>query len=127
VEILVPIAAGELLDKITILEIKAERIRDAEKLANIARELVALSRVAQTLALAAPLLELRAALKKVNEEIWEIEDRIRDCERARRFDEGFIALARAVYQTNDKRAALKREINLKLGSALIEEKSYRPY
>jgi predicted nucleic acid-binding Zn-ribbon protein len=126
-EILVPTAAGELLDKITILEIKSERIADAAKRANIARELDALTRIASRLAWSDELQGLKARLKAVNEQLWEIEDRVRECERAGRFEAAFVALARSVYQTNDKRAALKREINLKLGSAIIEEKSYAPY
>jgi hypothetical protein len=126
-EILVPTAAGELLDKITILEIKAERIADAAKRANIERELDALNCIAMRLPWSEELRGLKAGLKTVNEQIWGIEDRVRECERAGRFDAAFVALARSVYQTNDKRAALKREINLKLGSVIIEEKSYAPY
>jgi hypothetical protein len=126
-EILVPTAAGELLDKITILEIKSERIADAAKRANIARELDALTRIALRLAWSDELQGLKARLKAVNEQLWELEDQLRECERAERFDVAFVALARSVYKTNDKRAALKREINLKLGSAIIEEKSYAPY
>jgi hypothetical protein len=126
-EILVPTAAGELVDKITILEIKCERIADAAKRANVARELEALSRIAAKLPWTAELKDLKARLKSVNEAIWEIEDKVREAERARRFDAAFVALARSVYQTNDARAALKREINLLLGSAIIEEKSYEPY
>jgi len=126
-EILVPTAAGELIDKITILEIKSERIADAAKHANISRELEALSRIAAKLPWTGELHELKARLKSVNEAIWEIEDKVREAEHAKRFDAGFVALARCVYQTNDKRAALKRDINLKLGSSIVEEKSYAPY
>lgn len=126
-EILVPTAAGELVDKITILEIKFERIADAAKRANVARELEALTRIAATLPWTGELKDLKARLKSVNEAIWEIEDKVREAERAKRFDAAFVALARSVYQTNDKRAALKRDINLKLGSAIVEEKSYAPY
>lgn len=126
-EILVPTAAGELVDKITILEIKSERIQDAAKRGNVARELEALSKIAAKLDWTAELRDLKARLKSVNEAIWEIEDKVREAERAKRFDAAFVALARSVYQTNDKRAALKREINLKLGSAIVEEKSYEPY
>lgn len=126
-EILVPTAAGELIDKITILEIKSERIADTGKRANVTRELDALMKTAQSLPWSDELRALKSSLKKVNEAIWEIEDKVRDCEHDKRFDASFVALARSVYQTNDKRAALKREINLKLGSAIIEEKSYKPY
>lgn len=124
---MVPVSWGELLDKITILQIKQERLDDAAKRANVTAELAALTAVAGTAladaALAAPL----AALKAVNESLWVIEDRLRDKEAAGRFDADFIELARAVYFTNDRRAALKRDINRLLNSALVEEKSYRPY
>jgi len=122
---MVPVSWGELLDKITILQIKQERLRDDAKRINVTVELTALTAVAGTgMAQAAALL---AALKKVNEALWDIEDRIRDKERDAAFDAEFIALARAVYVTNDKRADLKRDINRLLGSALMEEKSYSPY
>ena len=124
----IEIAPGELIDKITILEIKTERMSDAEKLANVRVELDVLS--ASRDAAIAPshqMTRLTADLKAVNEELWVIEDDIRDCERAGDFGPKFIELARAVYQTNDRRAALKREINVLLGSALVEEKSYQPY
>jgi hypothetical protein len=124
---MVPVSWGELLDKITILQIKQERLDDAAKRANVAAELAALNAVAGAVpadaALAAPLAELKA----VNESLWGIEDRLRDKEAAGDFDADFIALARAVYFTNDRRAALKREINRLLHSAMVEEKSYRPY
>jgi hypothetical protein len=124
---MVPVSWGELLDKITILQIKQERLDDDAKRANVAAELAALTTVAGAAladaALAAPL----AALKAVNESLWVIEDRLRDKEAAGRFDADFIELARAVYFTNDRRAALKRDINRLLNSALVEEKSYRPY
>lgn len=127
-EICVPVSFGELVDKITILEIKAERIGDPAKLANIRRELEALEAEWQ----AAPvsrtdISSLRAALKAVNERLWDIEDDIRDKEAAQAFDGDFIRLARSVYFENDERARIKREINTALGSALIEEKSYRDY
>ena len=135
-DILVPVSPGELLDKITILRIKSRRMQDAGKLANVRRELEALERTCGA-ALGAPLAELSgaagglaaeiAALEQVNASLWDIEDRIREHEAASRFDAGFIELARAVYLRNDERAAIKRRINLALGSALIEEKSYRPY
>ena len=124
----IEIAPGELIDKITILEIKTENITDAEKLANVRVELETLetSRDAAIDA-SAEMTELTAALKQVNQELWVIEDDIRDCERAGDFGETFVELARAVYKTNDRRAALKREINTLLGSRLVEEKSYQPY
>ena len=126
--ILVPLSPGELLDKITILRIKAQRIQDAGKLGNIRRELVVLEQhwsqaVGATIELAGD----EAALARVNTELWEIEDRIREHEAQRRFDAGFVELARAVYLRNDERAAIKQRINLKLKSAIVEEKSYRPY
>jgi len=127
-DILVPISPGELLDKITILRIKSARIVDEAKLANVHRELSRLqaSRVA-VLGADADLAVEETALERVNAELWDIEDRIREHEAQQRFDAAFIELARAVYLRNDERAALKRRINLKLQSALVEEKSYRPY
>lgn len=126
--ILVPIAPGELLDKITILEIKLERIADAAKLANVRREFEALDDVRrEKLPANAALDDAAARLKAVNEELWVIEDDIRDCERGGDFGATFIELARAVYRTNDRRAAIKKEINLLLGSDLVEEKSYKEY
>jgi len=122
---MVPVSWGELLDKITILQIKQERIEDAAKRANVTTELQALSAIADVaMAQASALL---AGLKAVNEDLWEIEDRIRDKERDQAFDAEFIELARAVYVTNDRRADLKRQMNRLLGSALVEEKSYKPY
>ncbi|ABI65108.1 MAG: hypothetical protein ACJAU5_001176 [Maricaulis maris] len=126
--ILTAIAPGELIDKITILRIKSERIEDEAKLKNVRTELGILN---ETLAKDVPasdeLSRLDAALQSVNEELWVIEDDIRDCERAGDFGPEFIRLARAVYVTNDKRAALKKEINLLLGSNIVEEKSYAAY
>lgn len=127
-DILVPISPGELIDKITILEIKAERIADAAKLAHVRAELDALAAVrARSVPGSAALNALTGDLRAVNADLWQIEDDIRDCERAGDFGPRFVELARAVYVTNDRRAALKREINTALGSALVEEKSYRPY
>ena len=116
----IEIAPGELIDKITILKIKSERIENAEKVANVRVELETLS-ASRDAALPASeeLTRLTAALKSVNEELWVIEDDIRDRERASDFGPEFIRLARAVYKTNDRRAALKREINELLGSRLI--------
>ncbi|MFK7941762.1 MAG: DUF6165 family protein [Paracoccaceae bacterium] len=122
------IAPGELIDKITILEIKTERISDPVKVANVRIELETLTSSRDTALTASDdLNRLSAALKTVNEALWEIEDDIRDCERAGDFSDKFVQLARSVYITNDKRAALKREINDLLGSKLVEEKSYQPY
>lgn len=122
-QIVAPVSAGELLDKITILEIKAERISDPAKLANVRRELEALAALRDQHGLDA-LVTLTADLKVVNETLWQVEDEIRELEAASRFDARFIELARAVYITNDRRAALKKEINLAVGSAIVEEKSY---
>lgn len=127
-DILTPISPGELLDKITILQIKSERISDPDKLANVRAELEALQQVAKKfIPQDAKMDGLEATLKTVNSELWDIEDDIRECERAQDFGDTFVALARAVYVTNDKRAALKKEINLHLGSRLVEEKSYAAY
>ena len=162
-ELLVPVSAGELLDKITILQIKAQRIGDAAKRANVAVELAALEAVAVRAGLVAAagqapgpdgvfapipavgagsdgggdavadgagqaaLVPVMAQLVTVNGELWDIEDRIRDCERAGDFGPGFVELARAVYRTNDRRAALKAQINQLCGSQLVEEKSYAAY
>ena len=127
-DILVPISPGELLDKITILRIKSSRMSDPVKLANVRRELAALE---QTWQRAVPdpaaLSADEEALHTVNARLWDIEDRIRDHEATRRFDAAFIELARAVYVNNDERALIKKRINTALGSALVEEKSYRPY
>jgi hypothetical protein len=126
--ITVPVSFGEVLDKITILEIKSERISDAAKLVNVRRELDALNNTwAQAVPDQARIAELRRQLKAVNESLWVIEDDIRDCEKAQDFGPTFIELARAVYVTNDRRAALKKDINLALGSRFVEEKSYQDY
>jgi Flp pilus assembly protein TadD len=127
-EVRIPIAPGELIDKITILEIKTERIRDSAKLANVRAELAELTAARERcLPSSAELARLTGALKAVNEALWQVEDDLRECERARDFGPRFIQLARSVYQNNDRRAALKRQINELLGSWLIEEKSYAPY
>ena len=119
---------GEFLDKLTILEIKAERIADPAKLANVRRELDQLRATWAASPLAArDVARLVAELKAVNVTLWEIEDRIRRHEAEQRFDGEFVQLARSVYRTNDRRAALKRELNLALGSDLLEEKSYPEY
>ena len=119
---------GEFLDKLTILEIKSERIRDPAKLANVMRELALMRRLWDAATgVDGEIPALVAELRTVNESLWVIEDQIRDCEAAGRFDAGFVELARSVYQTNDRRAAIKRRINAVLGSELIEEKSYKEY
>ncbi|MDC8015365.1 DUF6165 family protein [Tahibacter soli] len=123
-----PISHGELIDKITILEIKSERIADPAKLANVRKELDLLNAIwAADPICAVDIADERARLKHVNQTLWDIEDRIRLKEKAQAFDAEFIELARAVYFQNDDRAAVKREINVKLGSQLIEEKSYQNY
>lgn len=127
-EIKVPISPGELLDKITILRIKSQRMIDPAKVANVRLELRALEETwgASEYARADVAADI-AALLAVNERLWVIEDDIRDKERAQAFDAEFIRLARAVYFENDERAAIKRRINTVLGSAIVEEKSYRAY
>jgi hypothetical protein len=127
-EISVPVSPGELLDKITILRIKSSRMRDAQKLANVRVELKVLEETWGASAYAKSDIDADvAALLQVNERLWVIEDDIRDKERAQAFDAEFVRLARAVYFENDERAAIKRRINLKLGSAIVEEKSYAEY
>lgn len=127
-EISVPVSFGELLDKITILEIKSERMTDAAKLANVRRELAALGATWAAHPASKPdIAALRAALKAVNERLWVIEDDIRLKEKAQAFDAEFVRLARAVYFENDERADIKKRINLALGSTYVEEKSYEDY
>jgi Family of unknown function (DUF6165) len=119
---------GEFLDKLTILEIKSERIRDPGKLANVTRELALMRRLWDAATgIDGEVPALVAELKSVNEELWVIEDRIRECEATGSFDATFVTLARSVYHTNDRRATLKRRINALLGSELVEEKSYSEY
>ena len=127
-DLLVPISPGELLDKITILRIKSSRMTDETKLRNVRVELDALEQTWRESGAAVPAVAAdEAALQKVNEELWDIEDRIRDKERAGEFDAVFIELARSVYVTNDERARFKKNINMTLGSRLVEEKSYQSY
>lgn len=127
-EILTPVSPGELLDKITILQIKSERIDDLKKNANVQQELKILSEVwRQSVEPSAEIKALESALKSINETLWEIEDDIRDEERNRSFGERFIELARSVYVTNDERADIKKKINLLLKSNIVEEKSYQDY
>jgi len=127
-EIRVPVSPGELLDKITILRIKSSRMSDAQKLANVRIELKVLEETwgASPYAKSDIAADVNSLLQ-VNERLWVIEDDIRDKERAQTFDGEFIRLARAVYFENDERAAIKRRINLKLGSTIVEEKSYAEY
>jgi hypothetical protein len=127
-DILVTVSPGELLDKITILRIKSTRMSDVAKLVNVRRELNLLediwrSAVSVTIDLSLEERDLAA----VNAKLWDVEDRLRELEIARRFDADFVELARAVYFINDDRAAIKKRVNVALGSALVEEKSYQPY
>ncbi|MBM4210884.1 MAG: hypothetical protein FJ167_04100 [Gammaproteobacteria bacterium] len=127
-DILVPISPGELLDKITILRIKSARMTDPVKVGNVRLELELLEKTWRESGAAIPEVAAdEAALQRVNEALWDIEDKIRDKELASAFDAEFIELARAVYVTNDERAAVKKRINLALGSRIVEEKSYKPY
>jgi len=127
-EILVPVSPGELLDKITILRIKSARMDDAAKLVNVRHELGLLEGTWRTAVPAGvDLAAEERALAAVNAKLWDVEDRLREQEGARRFDQDFIELARAVYINNDERAAIKKRINLALGSLLVEEKSYQRY
>ena len=124
----VPVSVGEVLDKITILQIKLAHISDANKRVNIQNELDSLLPLVAGDGFATDEMQgLMAELKSVNEALWDIEDDIREKEAAKIFDAEFIKLARAVYVTNDKRAEIKKQINLATGSALIEEKSYESY
>jgi uncharacterized protein YukE len=124
----VPVSPGEVLDKITILEIKSERMSDPEKVANVQVELGLLQETwAGSVDEDSVIKDLHSQLKEINEALWEIEDDIRDKERAKEFDERFIELARSVYFTNDRRSQVKKDLNLHLGSVIIEEKSYQDY
>ena len=123
----VPVSLGELFDKIAILQIKAERIREPNRLSSVHTELNLLLDVAKRLDLPSAASGLTDELRAVNEALWDIEDKIRAKERTKTFDEEFVALARDVYKTNDRRADLKRKINILLGSELREEKSYSEY
>jgi hypothetical protein len=127
-DIHVPISPGELIDKITILEIKSARMKDPVKVANVRVELGLLQSTWQASAYAGHDIQQEwTELRRINEALWDIEDKIRDKERDQQFDLEFIELARAVYVTNDERAAVKRTINTKLGSRIVEEKSYAKY
>lgn len=121
-------SAGEVVDKLTILDIKLARIPDPAKRANLAREHAALTAAwSAAVASASPVAELVAELRAVNETLWDVEDALREHERRAEFGHDFVALARQVYRSNDRRAAIKREINTRLGSELVEEKSYAAY
>jgi uncharacterized protein DUF6165 len=127
-DILVPLSPGELLDKITILRIKVVRITDPAKVANVRLELELLEKTWRDAGCAVfDVARDERALQAVNERLWDVEDLIRDKEAKQTFDREFIDLARAVYVSNDERAAIKKRINLQLGSRLVEEKSYKPY
>ncbi len=126
-DILVPISPGELLDKITILRIKSARMSDAAKVTNVRLELSLLERTWKEAVGSADVGDDERALQAVNERLWAIEDDIRDKEMAQAFDARFIELARSVYIENDERAAIKKRVNVKLGSRIVEEKSYKPY
>jgi hypothetical protein len=126
--VLIEVGAGELIDKITILHIKAEHMTDAAKLRNVNHELTVLSRArAESLAPSSELDRLEGELRAVNQALWVIEDDIRACEAARDFSQKFIDLARAVYIQNDRRATLKKSINERCGSSIVEEKSYTEF
>ena len=124
----IDVAPGDLIDKITILEIKLERIQDATKLKNIRIEIEALYKTRdENITPSSELEGFAGELKTINEALWKIEDDIRECERNGNFGEIFVQLARSVYINNDKRANLKRQISILLGAGIIEEKSYTPY
>ena len=124
----VPVSPGEVLDKITILEIKSERMTDPDKVANVRVELALLQETwSHAVSEDDVIRDLHAQLREINEALWEIEDDIRDKERVKEFDQRFIELARSVYFTNDRRSEVKKKLNLHLGSQIIEEKSYQDY
>jgi hypothetical protein len=126
--ILTPVSFGEVLDKITILEIKSVQIKDPIKQKNVTNELIKLLDTwNQKVPASAEINQLKSQLKQVNQRLWDIEDRIRVKELNKEFDDEFIKVARSVYYENDERAAIKKEVNLLLGSELIEEKSYENY
>ena len=120
----IEVSIGEVVDKWTILSIKALNIKDKDKLKNVFNEKNYLNNVIPPEILYDPLID---DLLEVNKMLWDVEDRLRNCERDKLFDEHFVQLARSVYMLNDKRAAFKKEINIKYGSDFVEEKSYRPY
>lgn len=123
----IAVAVGELIDKITILQIKKDKIADIEKQKNITHELEELRRARSLLVEKSSLAELEKQLKQVNEKLWDIEDEIRNYELRKNFDEDFIQCARSVYITNDQRCQIKRQINMLYDSEIVEEKSYQSY
>lgn len=125
--ILAPISLGELLDKISILKIKLVEIKDADKIQNIQHELDSLELILASQASVVDVTDCINQLYEVNYKIWHCEDRIRDCERRKDFDQQFITTAREIYRYNDQRSAIKKKINIQLGSNIIEEKSYKDY
>ncbi|HEB86979.1 MAG TPA: hypothetical protein ENI68_08200 [Gammaproteobacteria bacterium] len=127
-EILIPVSPGELLDRITILQIKSQRISDKDKLVNVLKELDILNEIWSKIVSDDPTIEqMTKELITINKSLWDIENNIRDEEKHRNFGERFIELARSVYITNDKRADMKKKVNIYLGSIIIEEKSYQDY
>jgi hypothetical protein len=124
---LVPVAWGELIDKLTILEIKRERLTAPKALQSVGLEYSALQRVLGENGKELPLRHLRAKLRAINEQLWEVEDLLREHEAAKDFGDVFVSLARSVYRLNDERAAIKRAISVQLNSAFVEEKSYASY
>jgi uncharacterized small protein (DUF1192 family) len=127
VDVLAPISVGELIDKITILRIKADKIRDGAARRNVGHELERLVQIRAGLELDADLGEWEGQLLEVNLRLWKVEDDLRDLERLGDFGPRFVELARSVYTLNDRRAALKREINAVTSSGIVDEKSYQPY
>lgn len=125
--LLVPISVGELIDKLSILQIKLQLIEDPDKWKNVKREWDELSNLSEYKNIAYEVAPFFTNLYIVNMQLWKIEDDIRECERTENFGERFIQLARSVYKTNDKRAAIKKQINLKYKSEIVEEKSYKDY
>jgi predicted nucleic acid-binding Zn-ribbon protein len=124
----VAVSWGELIDKLTILEIKEQRLRSPEAVASVRRELTSLRQITDALSSVPPdLASLKQQLKSINETLWEIEDQIRAKEADQSFDRAFVELARAIYHSNDERARLKRDINVLMKSGLFEEKQYTPY
>lgn len=124
----VPTSWGEVVDKITILEIKKKNMTEERALLNVEKELAMLSGMVESAIAGDPVLsDMKRELLEINSRLWVIEDRIREKEADRAFDEEFIELARSVYRTNDLRAAVKRRINIHLSSEILEEKSYKPY
>jgi hypothetical protein len=127
-QIRAPVSIGELIDKITILEIKSERITDGDKLRNVKTELAILDELRRNAGLDTPeMAPFARELKSLNAALWDIEDDIRELEQRKEFGPRFVELARSVYQTNDRRARVKHRINVAFGSEIVEEKSYKDY